>query len=387
MATHLETIQWHVRPAGVVEGPNLYSELPVVSAVFTETEVLIVIKQLRSNRATGPDDIPAEYWQAVSETPTGIGFLTGLCNVCWNDESMPVDWHTAHVNALHKKGPVEDCDNYRPISLVCVFYKLFASLLLKRLKKAGAESRLTDTQFGFRSGRGTNDAIFFVRRSIELALAQRGGQIAMLALDWAKAFDSINVEALLIALKRFGLPPKILRVIGHIYSDRNFRVVDAGSTSTERRQLSGISQGCPLSPFLFVMLMTVVMEDAFRSLDAGAKTCVERGLLGTLLYADDTLLIGTTGTRVQELLTAVSSVGSRYGMQLHWSKFQLLAINGKYKLTAPDGSLIAAKEVMTYLGAAIFADGGIKSELSRKLGAAWAEFSKLAQRGYGNIRL
>ena len=81
----------------------------------------------------------------------------------------------------------------------------------------------------------------------------------ILALDWAKAFDSINVGAMITALRRFGLPEKILRIISHIYQDRFFSVVGGSIGSTTRRQCSGISQGCPLSPFLFVMLMSVMM--------------------------------------------------------------------------------------------------------------------------------
>ena len=90
------------------------------------------------------------------------------------------------------------------------------------MQAAGAEERLTCTQFGFRRGRGTNDAIFVVRRLIDQALAQRSGKVAMLALDWAKAFDSINVEALLTALARFGVPGKVLRILKHVYEDRSF---------------------------------------------------------------------------------------------------------------------------------------------------------------------
>ena len=145
----------------------------------------------------------------MAETEDGLSWITGLCNACWLGEETPKDWHVALVASIHKKGSVEDCDNYRPISLVCVTYKLFATVLLKRLKAAGAERRLTATQFGFRSGRGTQDAIFAVRRRIDQALAGRDGRVGIVALDWKKAFDSINVNAMITALGRFGLQPKV----------------------------------------------------------------------------------------------------------------------------------------------------------------------------------
>ena len=272
---------------------------------------------------------------------------------------------------------MEDADNYRPISLVCVAYKLFATLLLKRLQAAGAEERLTRSQFGFRRGCGTTDAVFAVRRHLDLALAQRNGCTAMVALDWQKAFDAINVQALIIGLRRFGLPAKILAILEHIYEDRAFKVADSSSTSSERRQNSGISQGCPLSPFLFIMLMTVLVKDAVELLNPETRKQFEGGALSILLYADDTLLIGSSRQCLQEFLDKISATGRNYGMELHWKKFQFIQVNGSVSLLAPDGTPIPEKDRMTYLGSTLFADGGVKSELNRKLGTAWADFSKL----------
>ena len=62
---------------------------------------------------------------------------------------------------------------------------------------------------------------FMIRRHIDLALAQRFGRTSMLALDWKRVLDSINhVDALNIALRRFGVPSKVVNIIRHIYSDR-----------------------------------------------------------------------------------------------------------------------------------------------------------------------
>ena len=141
-----------------------------------------------------------------------------------------------------------------------------------------------------------------VRRQIDKALAQKYGQRGMVALDWKKAFDSINVESLLLALKRFGIPPKLVRIIQHVYSDRRFRVVGDASPSAERLQRSGISQGCPLSPFLFVILMSVVIQDSFDLLNKEDRERYSDGALDAVLYADDTLLLGSDSGSLPENL-------------------------------------------------------------------------------------
>ena len=153
-------------------------------------------------------------------------------------------------------------DNYRPISLLQVCYIFFSSMILKRLKLAGVEEKLWHTQFGFRSGRGTKHAIFIARQLIEKCHSSKDKSLVMLALDWAKAFDSIDPECLVQALQRFGLPLHYLQVIRNIYTGRVFKVSDHGHESQEHHQYFGISQGCPLSPFLFVMVMTILLHDA-----------------------------------------------------------------------------------------------------------------------------
>ena len=118
------------------------------------------------------------------------------------------------------------------------------SMIKQRLVDAGAEEQLWHSQFGFRSGCSTENAIFVARRCVELAKAQRHGSISLLALDWAKAFDSINVVSLMDALRRFGIPHDLLEIISNMLDARTFFVNDCGSTSEPRRQRSGISQGC-----------------------------------------------------------------------------------------------------------------------------------------------
>ena len=89
--------------------------------------------------------------------------------------------------------------------------------MLQRLQHAGAEERLTKGKFRFRRKCGTTEAIFAARRQIELAWAGRTSQVSLLALDWAKAFESIDPHALVVMLSRFGLPDVVLNIVRNIY--------------------------------------------------------------------------------------------------------------------------------------------------------------------------
>ena len=128
----------------------------------------------------------------------------------------------------------------------------------------------------------------------------------------------LRVERLLSALARFGLPSAIVNMVRGIYASRFFVIKDHTGTSSERRQDSGIAQGCPLSPYLFIIVQTVMMHDMYASL----KLRKELEFVETqeVLYADDTVLASGDGATMQKLLNAIVEEGAHYGLELNWAK-------------------------------------------------------------------
>ena len=68
MAKHLETVQWRVRPAGLVDGPPLGPELPVNLEPISEREVTLAFAKLKWGRAAGPDAFPGDSGKLSSKT-------------------------------------------------------------------------------------------------------------------------------------------------------------------------------------------------------------------------------------------------------------------------------------------------------------------------------
>ena len=104
------------------------------------------------------------------------------------------------------------------------------------------------------------------------------------------------------ALRRFGLPRCMINMVQNIYEHRLFKVVNGKDRSSQRCQNAGISQGCPLSPFLFVMLMSVLAQDVCSMLSQDDQARFARGDLTMVLYADDTLLLGEQGPPLDRFL-------------------------------------------------------------------------------------
>jgi len=271
------------------------------------------------------------------------------------------------------------CENYRPISLQCVIYKTFASILLKRLKLGGAEEQIWKTQFGFKSRCGTREALFVTRQVIEDIFESKNGHGIFLALDWAKAFDTISVEGLLVSLQRFGVPAPFVAMVKGIYSNRCFKVRDSGHTSSTHPQHFGIIQGCPLSPFLFSILMTVLIYDAKSKFLQERPGHTSHWMLDEILYADDTMLIGKDVETLQTYMDCIRECGRTYGLSLNAGKLESLFFNCDGELFNETGERIPHKQNLKYLGAILNADGRCTSEVARRVGAAKSEFDLLKQ--------
>ena len=131
-----------------------------------------------------------------------------------------------------------------------------------------------------------------VRRTIEAFFHKTDTDLNLLLMDWSKAFDRVDTDALTDALKAFGIGGQFLKAIQSTFTSK-FRVLGQRDdpASSLFSQDVGIRQGCPLSPLLFIMMLTWLM--------AGVDlTLAERGLRvdpllpsDSIFYADDTILL------------------------------------------------------------------------------------------------
>ena len=126
-----------------------------------------------------------------------------------------------------------------------------------------------------------------------------------LFLDWKQAFDSIDHNAMMVALERFGISRRALNII---YQGPTFYTVSATGEKSHGNVGSGIRQGCPLGLYLFIMVLTVLFEDLdYSLLQKGIATntwSIGRPTYD-LEYADDTLLMSVTIPQLESILRAL----------------------------------------------------------------------------------
>ena len=120
-------------------------------------EVEAAVQSLKKGKSAGVDNIPAELVQAGGEDV--ITALTTICNKIWQTGERPTQWTQSLVIKLPKKGNLQQCQNYRRISLISHPSKVALKMILNRFKPR-AEKIIAEEQAGFRAGRSTTEQIF-----------------------------------------------------------------------------------------------------------------------------------------------------------------------------------------------------------------------------------
>ncbi|CAF4751217.1 unnamed protein product [Pieris macdunnoughi] len=188
--------------------------------------------------------------------------------------------------ANNTKNP-KKCNDYRTISLMSHVLKLFLKVIHNRIYSK-CESTLSCTQFGFRSGLGTRDALFGYQVLIQRCL-DMNRDLFVCFVDYEKAFDNVRHGKMMEILQRIGLDYKGCCFIKNLYwkQSANIRVNSKHSSYIEIQR--GVRQGCILSPLLFNLYADAIFSEALDNCHHGIA--INGKLLNNLRCADDTILI------------------------------------------------------------------------------------------------
>ncbi|GJP54196.1 hypothetical protein CLOM_g13293 [Closterium sp. NIES-68] len=279
---------------------------------WSEKEVRRAIAELAKNKSPGVDGLPKEllelHWDLLG------GQIMGLINGFTRTTELSAEVTMAVTIQLHKKGPLDKLQNYRPISLLNTSYKVIAKVMVNMLKMR-LHKVISEGHHDFLPRRHLADAVALVADAIDTA--KNGSENWLLLLvDFQKAYDTIARPYLFAVLQRMGFPKIYVRWVEGLPRDATMRVCTNGWLGERVAVQVGVRQGCPLAPYLFLCAMEPLCQEVKRRhLGIGEKRA---GRLAYLGYADDTKLLLRGKHLLEQTVGVLQEFGQISGLRTNY---------------------------------------------------------------------
>jgi len=218
-------------------------ENEVCQLVLVE-EVKKVVKELRTDRASGVDKVSAAMLQAASNK--GMKLLTELINESIQERRVPEILQIGKMTLMDKKEPSLEVAKKRPLTVSSVVLSVLTKIVHKRMNViCEREGFYGSIQYGFRQKRSTVDCVFMILAALRAA-KRKHKAISLAFCDIAKAYDTVCRELLNTKLRNIGFGGKVVSLIRSMYYNDCVRVNLAQGLSDPIYFTQGVKQGCSL---------------------------------------------------------------------------------------------------------------------------------------------
>jgi len=225
-------------------------------------EINNIISNMKGDSAPGKDGITINVVKQIKESISDI--LAHIFNKILLEGIIPDSFKSAIVTPIYKNGNTKLINNYRPISLLNIFSKIFEWAIKTRLLDYLEENNiLPKSQYGFRKNLGTEDALARLSMDIYSNLNNNKKTLGIF-LDFSKAFDSISHKSLILILQSIRIVNKPLKLLESYLDNRKQQVRINNTLSDEITITAGAPQRTVLSPILYIIHCICLFAKSFK---------------------------------------------------------------------------------------------------------------------------
>ena len=353
-------VEEQVKKAG--ESMSFQEYTPELDRPIEFEEIRKALKELQNGKAAGVDEVKPEMLKYGGVRMVSI--LFHLFSAIWETEQVPKTWKKGGIFPIFKKDDPMDPANYRGITLLSVPGKILEKILNARLYSwVEAEEILNDEEGGFRERRGCLDLVFMLSEIINVRRHANMGTF-MCFIDVTKAYDTVWLDGLWAKLWNYGVQGRMWRFIREWYKDMSSQVLADGKKTRSFKLEQGVKQGAILSPLLY----NLFINDIVKLLKGrGLGLVFEGNWVGIMMYADDMVLLASSGEELQQMIDVVVEFSKDWRFQLSAPKSEVMVVKGKRDRNWKMGEeTLKVSDFFRYLGVEIQMNGRWNKSIQRR---------------------
>ena len=293
-----------------------------------EMEVRSAIFSMKNGKTPGLDGLSVEFykemWHIIKAEFLQVVKYILQCDV----KVLLKNINSGVITLIPKGSDLSDIINWRPITMLNVDYKIFAKIITNRIKPLLSKI-ISPEQFCGVEGRSINKCNVLLR-DIMFYSNEQCIPAAFVNLDWAKAFDRVNLKLLFKIMLKLGFDEKFIGWVKMLYNKAESCLCINGHISEPFSISKSVRQGCPLSMILYIIYQEPLYKMMKVKLEMYSPVLPNRLQVVICGYADDSTVIVNQEEGLIKCFEVIKTYEDASGAKLNWEKTSILGV-GRWK--------------------------------------------------------
>ena len=277
------------------------------------------------NKSPGGDGLTVEFYicyrNIIKED------FTTIMNYMLSASKLSKTQSSGIVTLFHKNGDKAVLQNWRPITLLCVDYKIFTKILVARIRPV-LKKIISEEQFCGVPGKSIINCNMLIRDILYYAI-ENDMEVALVNLDFQQAFDRVDVNFIFKTMKAVGFSEHFISCIRMLYSNINSKLTINSNIGKPFQVLRGVRQGCPLSMILFIIYQEALYRLIKKSPRIKPLHLPNEQKIQLLGFADDSNVFITREVDLNVLYSIINKFCLATGAQINMQKTKIMGF-GKW---------------------------------------------------------